>query len=127
MGRLLVKSGVEFGAELAPAGARILEVLKRLVPDYDFDITITSARDGTHSGPGDPHHKGEAFDLRVHNLTPVKFRGVLSDLKAYLYPALAGEPRRFYAALEGLGTPNAHIHIQRRKGTTYTVLDYLQD
>ena len=54
MGRLLVKPGVDFGAELHPAGARILEVTKRVADLMDFDVVITSARDGVHSGPNDP-------------------------------------------------------------------------
>jgi len=123
MGKLLVKPGVEFGTVLAPAGAQILEKLKLIVAGYDFNVTITSARDGVHSGPLDPHHSGEAFDLRVNDLTPGQIGRLLSDLRLFLY----GEPRRFYAFLEAPGTPNAHIHVQRRAGTTYSVLDYLQD
>ena len=122
MGRLLVKPGVSFGEVLAPAGARILEVLKRLVADYSFDVTITSARDGTHSGPDDPHHSGQAFDLRTHGLADDQKALLLVDLRETLYKA----PRKFYAFLEAPGTPNEHIHCQKRKGTTYTVSDYLQ-
>ena len=123
MGRLLVKLGVDFGTVLAPAGARILEVVKRLVASYPFDATITSARDGVHSGPGDPHHKGEAFDLRTHGLTDDQKALLLADLRETLYKT----PRKFYAFLEAPGTPNEHIHCQRRKGETYAVSDYLQD
>ena len=123
MGRLLVKPGVSFGEALAPAGARILEVLKRITPAYPFDVTITSARDGTHSGPGDPHHKGEAFDLRTNTLTAEQKALLLLDLRETLYKA----PRKFYAFLEAPGQSYEHIHCQRRKGVTYTVDDYLQN
>ena len=123
MGRLLSKTGVDFGTVLAPAGARILEVLKRLVPAYPFDVTITSVRDGVHSGPADPHHSGEAFDLRTHGLTDDQKTLLLADLRETLYKT----PRKFYAFLEAPNTPNEHIHCQKRKGTSYTVDDYLQN
>lgn len=123
MGRISVKDGVEFGTELAPAGCQILSVLKTLVETYPFDVTITSARDGAHSGPDDPHHSGEAFDLRVNDLTPAQASTLLRDLQARLYR----DPRRFFAFLEASGTSNQHIHVQRRSGTTYSVLDYLNN
>lgn len=122
MGKILVKEGVDFGSALAPAGARILDVLKRLAPTYDFDITITSARDGVHSGPADPHHSGEAFDIRSNGLSAGQTARLLHDLQSAL---TLGTPRRFYVLYEAAGTPNAHLHIQRRAGTSYTVADYL--
>mgnify|MGYP001609480528 FL=1 len=123
MGRLLVKTGVDFGVVLAPAGARMLDVLKRLVAGYPFDITITSARDGVHSGPGDPHHSGEAFDLRTKPLTDPQKATLLTDLRETLYKT----PRKFWVDLEAPGQPYEHIHVQRRKGVTYTVVDYLNN
>jgi hypothetical protein len=119
---LLVKPEVDFGPSLAPAGARILDVLKTLAPSYDFDITITSARDGAHSGPADPHHTGEAFDIRSNGLADSQIRRLLADVQRLLYTST---PRRFYAFYEAPGTPNAHLHIQRRAGSSYTVTDYL--
>lgn len=128
MGRLLVKPGVDFGAVLAPAGARILDVVKRLTRSYVFDVVITSARDGVHSGAADPHHTGEAFDLRTRTLSGVQKKQLLVDLQHELYgPNTLDSPRRFYAFLEDSGGPNEHIHVQRRLGTVYTVLDYLED
>lgn len=120
MGRILIKAGVDFGTCLAPAGAQILGTLKRLVAAYTFDVTITSARDGVHSGPTDPHHTGEAFDLRTHGLTDLQKNLLLADLQK-------GLGRRFYAFLEAAGTDNEHIHVQRARATTYSVLDYLWD
>lgn len=115
-----VKPGVILGDSLAPAGARILEVVKQLAPGYSFPITITSARDGVHAGPNDPHYTGEAFDFRTRDLSPEAKRMFLANLQGRLGP-------RFFAFLENPGTPNEHIHVQRRKGTTYTVADYLQN
>ena len=123
MGRLLVKPGVDFGTVLAPAGARILEVVKRLAAGYPFDVTITSARDGVHSGLGDPHHSGEAFDLRTNTLTDEQKATLLADLRETLYKT----PRKFWVDLEAPGQPYEHIHVQRRKGLTYTVDDYLHN
>ena len=123
MGRLLVKSDVDFGLHMAPAGARILEVLKRLVAGYSFDVTITSAWDGTHSGPNDPHKTFEAFDLRTNTLTDDQTIDLLTDLRRLLYKT----PRKFYAFLENPGAPTEHVHVQRRKGTTYIIDDYLND
>ena len=123
MGILRIKPGVVFTPQLSPAGARILEVLKRLVANYSFDVTITSAADGVHSGPADPHHTGEAFDLRTHDLSEVQKSLLLNDLQAGLYR----DPRQFFAFLEAPGTPNEHIHCQRRNGVAYTMLDYLSD
>ena len=123
MGILRVKPGVVFTPQLPPAGARILEVLKRATQSYGVDVTITSAADGVHSGPTDPHYTGEAFDLRTHDLTAAQKSRLLNDLWAGLYR----EPRQFYAFLEAPNTPNEHIHVQRRNGVIYTMLDYLRD
>ena len=118
-----VKAGVEFGHEIAPAGMRILEVLKHIAAAVDFDVTITSARDGKHSGPNDPHHTAEAFDLRTHSLTNDQKALLLANLRETLYKV----PRKFYVFLEAPGQPHEHVHIQRRIGVTYTIEDYLQN
>lgn len=75
------------------------------------DLTITSACDGEHSGENDPHHRGEAYDVRTHDLTDKDF--VLSRIKQVL-----GEDR-FFAFLEDPDSDNEHIHCQIKKGTTY--------
>lgn len=123
MARVLVKDGVDFGTSLAPAGARILDELKRIVAGLDFDVTITSARDGLHSGPADPHHSGEAFDLRTHGLAPAQKDRLLAALQDALYKT----PRRFFAFLEAAGTDDEHIHVQRKTGITYSTIDYLNN
>ena len=122
---LLIKKDVEFGTNLAPAGARILDVLKQIAKTVPFDVMITSARDGVHSGPTDPHKLGEAFDLRTHTLTNEQKQTLLTMLQTELYQDSTWKTRRFYAFLEAEGTPNAHLHVQRRMGTTYTIYDYL--
>lgn len=124
MGRLLLKPGVVMGDVLAPAGARILNAIKHLTPEYDFDVVITSGRDGQHSGPADPHYSGEAFDLRTNTLMPHQKSQLLTDLRRLLY---SSTPRRFYAFLENPGGANEHLHVQRRAGTTYSMMDFLED
>lgn len=123
MGKLLVKAGVDFGPGLAPGGARMLCALKRLVKDYEFDITITSSRDGKHSGQGDPHHHGNALDIRTKNLTNAQKARLVADLQTALYRPI----RRFYVFLEDAGGVNEHIHMQVRRGTTYSTADDIAD
>ena len=123
MGRLLVKPGVDFGATMAPAGARILQACKDYAKSVDIDLTITSARDGVHSGSADPHHSGEAFDIRTKTLTPAQKTALVAGLRERLYR----EPRRFYCFLEDAGGSNEHVHVQKRAGTTYSIHDYLAD
>src|SRR6266852_6869978 len=95
-----VKEGVQFTV-IAPGGFEILAALDYTAGVIKHDITITSGTDGEHSGPDDPHHRGEAYDVRSHDLldkqlalaTIVTFLGILY----------------FYAFLEDEGTENEHI------------------
>jgi hypothetical protein len=104
-----VKDGVQF-TTIAPGGFRILAALDRACLQISHDLTITSACDGEHSGPDDPHHRGEAYDVRTHDL-PDK-ETALRSIQFFLGP-------RFYAFLEDPGTENEHIHAQVAKGTVY--------
>jgi len=112
-----VKDGVEFTV-IAPAGYVILTALRHVSAECGVDLVITSACDGVHSGPLDPHHTGEAYDVRSHDFAP--------DLKAHIVESISQElGPRFYSFLESPGTDNEHIHTQRAKDTTYTVEDLL--
>ena len=111
-GVVRVKPGVLF-LMIAPGGFRILEAISLVASIVGFDLTITSACDGEHSGPNDPHHRGEAFDVRSHLLTSEQKARVLEEFSSQL-PAT-----RFFWFLESPGTPNEHFHIQVKKGTTY--------
>jgi len=119
MGQVKIKPGVTF-EPFAPAGMRILEVLKSIVTSYSFDVTITSGTDGEHSGPADPHKHGMAFDIRTNDLNDAQRNLLLKDLQLGLGP-------KFHAFWESPGTPNAHIHVQRTYGTVYTIEDYLNN
>lgn len=107
-----VKDGVQF-TKIAPAGFRILEAISATARHVGFDLCITSACDGEHSGLNDPHHRGEAYDVRSHNLTAEQKTLVLGYLGTQL------RLDQFYFFLESPNTDNEHIHIQVKKGTTY--------
>lgn len=112
-----IKPGVTW--TYAPALFRILEAIKFVSEALQIDLTVTSAADGLHSGPDDPHHTGNALDIRSHDLNTEQKRAVLAGLKAELGP-------QFYVFLESPNATQEHFHCQRTKGSTYTILDYLQ-
>ena len=107
---LRVKDGVSF-AVIAPSGFRILAALDRASTELGFDLTITSGCDGTHSGPEDPHHKGEAYDVRSKDCPD----------KGYAFQVIMKSlaPDQFFGWLEDAGLPNEHFHLQQKKGSTY--------
>jgi hypothetical protein len=112
MGVVRVKTGVQFTV-IAPGGFRILSAIDQTAKILDCDLTITSACDGEHSGPDDPHHRGEAYDVRTHDLTPDQKYAALTQIIAIL------GLDHFYAFLEDEGTENEHLHAQVKKGTVY--------
>ena len=115
---VIVKPGVLFDV-IAPAGYKILIALKSASKALNLDLTITSGTDGQHSGPLDPHHEGEAYDIRTHDFDgPTK----TAVLQAIMQP-LGWD--RFYGTIEAPGLANEHIHCQRKIGTRYTVEDLL--
>jgi hypothetical protein len=112
MGVVRVKDGVQF-TKIAPGGFRLLEAIATTARKLDLDLTITSACDGEHSGPNDPHHRGEAYDVRSHDLNPNQKSQVLGRFMDQL------ELANFYYFIESPGTDNEHFHLQVAKGTTY--------
>lgn len=111
MSAVHVKYGVLFTV-IAPGGFRILSAIERTARACGVDLTITSACDGMHSGPADPHHRGEAFDVRTHDLGMDAAQRVLQAIKGELNDG-------FFAFIESPNTDNEHMHIQVRKGATY--------
>lgn len=112
MGVLRVKPGVAF-TMIAPGGFRILSALDQAAAKLPFDLTISSACDGEHSGPEDPHHSGNADNVRSRDLTAEQKTAVLAEVMAIL------GWERFYGFLEAAGTANEHFHFQVKKGTVY--------
>ena len=104
-----VKDGVLF-TKIAPGGFRILAALEDAADRIFHDLTITSACDGEHSGPNDPHPRGEAYDVRSKDLPDPQL--ALKAIQDFL-----GE--RFFAWIEDAGQDNEHIHVQIRKGSVY--------
>jgi hypothetical protein len=116
MGVVYIKPGVLF-TKIAPGGFRILAAIDATADGNKCDLTITSACDGEHSGPNDPHHRGEAYDVRSHNLDDALKSRVLKDIQFFL------GPESFFAFLEDPGTDNEHFHIQVKKDTVYPPSD----
>lgn len=112
MSVLRVKDGVQFTL-IAPGGFRILSAIDRACEGMGLDLTITSGCDGLHSGKADPHHRGEAYDVRTHDLTVLQKQSLLNRIMATL------GWDSFYGYLEDYDTVNEHIHIQVRKGRAY--------
>jgi hypothetical protein len=106
------KSGVLFTV-IAPGGFRILSAIDQTAAKLGVDLVITSACDGLHSGPDDPHHRGCAYDIRSHDFDPDTKDKVLATLMSFL------EPDRFFGFIESPGTDNEHFHCQVKKGTVY--------
>jgi hypothetical protein len=105
-----VKDGVSFSI-IAPGGFRILAAVESAAAHAAHDLTITSGTDGEHSGPDDPHHRGEAYDVRSQdlpdkNLALAAIMNFLGDI-------------RFFGFIEDPDTENEHFHIQVRKGMMY--------
>ncbi len=98
---------------IAPGGFRILSAIDQTAQKLDCDLIITSACDGTHSGPDDPHHRGEAYDIRSHDLSTEQKDRVLAQIMTIL------GWDHFYGFLEAPGTDNEHFHVQVKKGTVY--------
>lgn len=113
MGVVQVKDGVQF-TKIAPAGFRILSAIDQCAASLSHDLVITSACDGEHSGPADPHHTGEAYDIRTHDFPNGSLKQQVLD---GIMQKLGRD--RFYGFLEAEGTDREHLHIQRKKGTVY--------
>lgn len=99
-----------------PALMRLLVVLEDLarvpsdgIPD---PLVITSANDSTHT-TGSQHYRDTALDLRTHSFAS---EGAVLRFQALLQGKLGPQ---FTVLREGAGTPQAHLHVQVRKGHTY--------
>ena len=125
-----VKPGVRFSV-IAPAGFRLLSAIEQASRKIGVTLTITSAVDGAHSGPDDPHHRGEAYDLRCHDLPEAVKHTVLATILAACSDDQIGPPHpvpgiqgglassKFFGFIEAAGTDNEHIHVQLRQGRSY--------
>jgi hypothetical protein len=129
-GCVRVKPGVTF-TTITPAGFRLLAAIEGAARALHVELTITSACDGVHSGTDDPHHCGEAYDVRTHGFGEQAKDTILfaimracGDIGAGLPEPIPGIPRsratsRFFGFIEAPGTPNEHMHVQLRRGRVY--------
>lgn len=110
-------------AVLAPAGIRILAALDAAARTLGSDLTVSSGADGDHSGYGDPHHDGNAYDVRSHDFGTEFKQTVLETVMAQLGTATPDSgglvTDKFFGWLEQAGTPNEHFHFQLRHGQSY--------
>jgi len=113
-----VKPGVQF-TTIAPGGFVLLDAILWAAQDIGHDVTITSGTDGMHSGPDDPHHRGEAYDVRTKDVPDKDL--LLAQIQRRLDAA------HFYVFIEAEGTENEHIHGQVKKGTTYPPVQPVDD
>lgn len=111
-----IKDGVEF--IIAPSGVIILQALKSVSRRLNITLTITSGSDGEHSGPNDPHKRGEAYDVRSHDFDLDLRRRILLIVNSEL-----GD--NFFGFLEDENTPNEHYHFQLKKGSVFNVQLFL--
>ena len=114
---LTINEGVKI-TKFTFAGLQILFALEKM-----GDFVITSAEDGTHTGPDDPHHLANAFDVRSRDI--LNKEAVLLDIMNALDDGLPTESsggyvtKHFFGWIEVPGEPNEHYHFQLRKGMTY--------
>lgn len=106
------KDGVLFSVIL-PSGFAILAAIQQTAVALSVDLVITSGTDGCHSGQLDPHHRGEAYDVRSQGFSPELKQAILNGVMAKL------GFDRFYGFLESPATDNEHFHFQVKRGTTY--------
>ena len=129
-GVVRVKDGVQF-TTIAPAWFALLAALTTAARLCRMDLTITSACDGAHSGPDDPHHRGEAYDVRTHDYSDAVTDALLYHVLELLRPPgeaqatpVPGTPRslalaQWFGFIESPGTSNEHLHVQLRRGRVY--------
>lgn len=120
MGSLLTKPGVQYTV-VSEAGKAIMTALAEVCVERSIDLTVTSACDGEHSGPEDPHHLGNAYDVRSKDVEDKE--GVLLAVMRHLGDPVPGSggylTAKFFGWIEQAGTDNEHYHFQLRHGQTY--------
>jgi hypothetical protein len=114
-----IKEGVTFVYSIG--GFLILQAIKENSRMLGKDLTITSGADGLHNGINDPHHFGNAYDVRSHDLDEVNKQQFLANQNSLL------SREKFFYFLEDTGTDNEHFHTQVKNGTKFTIQDYFSE
>lgn len=121
-----VKANVEF-AVISPAGFALLAAIHAAAQHFGMDLTITC---GTEGHPDiDPHTTGAAYDLSVQGLNDPQIIDLVLFLRETLGPRFyvtyetPNDPRQALViadvAVRNLHATAPHLHLQRRKNTTY--------
>lgn len=112
----------------APGGARLLAAIDTVAKPLPIDLLVTSGADGTHSGPTDPHLRGDAFDVGVLGMNVQRILDVKSALEAFLGPRFTVlyecpqtplVPDLAKIAYVNPGATGPHFHLQVAKGTVF--------
>jgi hypothetical protein len=112
---LICKETVRF-KRFTPAMLHMLRVLGHsIVVAQPPELVITSANDGQHD-PHSRHYTDEALDIRVHNFPQVPGIDTVAIFVGALQQRLGPQ---FTVLVEDRDTPNAHIHIQVKRGHVY--------
>lgn len=114
----------EFG-QIAPGGFVILAAIQHASQVIAHDLTITA---GTNDHAIGKHPVGEAYDLRVRDLTVPQTLRLVDVLKAtlgtrftvlYETPTTPTDPALAAIATINAGASAPHVHAQVRKGTSF--------
>ena len=93
-----IKPGVRLTG-LKPEAAIGVTIAGSVFSEHSEDMTITSCTEGKHSRKS-LHYVGQAFDLRIRDMSKEKIADILRDIKAALGP-------EFDALLQ-----TDHIHVE---------------
>lgn len=130
MNLVVIKPGAGFPT-LRPAGVKIIQMLQACAELYQVDLTITSGSEARGRAADDPHMTGEAVDVSVSGIPANTLRNIYDALRhnlgtafTVLYecpPGYAADPHLVASNMVYFspGATAPHLHIQRRKGTTY--------
>lgn len=100
---IYIIEGVRF-RELRPEIYNILPSIDEVFKGHGLECTITSANDKTHM-INSLHYRNLALDLRSHYIPPGYEHSMTDELKSVL-------GLDYNILLEGLNTPNEHIHLE---------------
>ena len=100
---IYIIEGVRF-RELRPEIYNIFSSIDEVFKGHGLECTITSANDKTHM-INSRHYRNLALDLRSHYIPKGYEQSIVNELQEVL-------GKDYDILLEGLNTPNEHIHLE---------------